>query len=191
VAGTGLAAKPQTLVLRLSYTNGHNSEMLSSGISLDLNKPYYIGAAIRATGAGDDAVTFFIKDVSNDCEPLQVVRSRRTSRESVATTARLTLGALAGAAADDSWDGLLDDVRFSRGLLGRDQLFIQNEAMPAGCMGWWRFEPSPGTFRDLSPWKNDLSRPGSTALASLDSPTQALADFCHVLLNSNEFLYTD
>jgi hypothetical protein len=194
VVGKGSMQKPQTLVLQLSAgggdENSHPVEVISSGLTLDLNKPYYVAAAVKFGVTSDEAVTFVVKDAANDCEPPQVVRARLTTPAAGDGNAPLTLGGVAPGAAS-LWDGLLDDVRLSTVALPIEQLLVTTDAVPPACVGWWRFEPSPGTFRDLSPAGNDITPPAPPPNDTLDARTQSLADFCHVLLNSNEFLYTD
>ena len=57
-------------------------------------------------------------------------------------------------------------------------------------MGYWRFEPTPGVFKDSSAFANDIE-PRVIAPPKTDAKLETLTDFCHVLLNSNEFLYVD
>ena len=191
VTGAGLAVRPQTLVLRVGEPNAGLAELISSGATLELNKPYYLAVVVKAEEAGDEAITFALKDLSNDCEPMQIIHSRRTSLAPVRGGPQLTLGALGGETARSAWDGLLDDVRLSGSVLRREQWLPQTEAMPASCIGWWRFETTPGAYRDYSPLHNDLQPPRAEEMEVLAPRVQALADLCHVLLNANEFLYTD
>ena len=60
----------------------------------------------------------------------------------------------------------------------------------ASTRGYWRFESTPGVFKDSSPSSRDV-QPRTITPPSIDAKQQALVDFCHVLLNSNEFLYVD
>ena len=89
------------------------------------------------------------------------------------------------------WDGLIDEVRLWRaglpdGLLlavvGRARAKRRSGTGSSRTLPAWR--PTPGRRATL--------RSGSLpASASADPETTALTDFCHVLLNSNEFLYVD
>ena len=57
-------------------------------------------------------------------------------------------------------------------------------------MGYWQFEARPDAFRDSS--GNGLHIKPAMRLKSAVAPRRsALEDLCHVLLNSNEFLYVD
>ena len=56
--------------------------------------------------------------------------------------------------------------------------------------GYWRFETASGLYKDSSPRGNDIQ--AKIVQAKPANPRQAaFVDFCHVLLNSNEFLYVD
>jgi hypothetical protein len=46
-------------------------------------------------------------------------------------------------------------------------------------------------FRDSSPHKNDIHPQVAGRQIITDRKTEALVDFCHVLLNANEFLYVE
>ncbi len=192
VVGKGAMQKPQTLVLQVSQGGGDENsrpaEVVSSGLTLDLNKPYYVAVAVKFGVTNDDAVTFVVKDAANDCEPPQVVHARLNAASAGDGKAPLLLG---GLASGFLWDGLLDDIRLSAAALPVEQLLVTTDALPKACVGWWRFEPTPGTYKDLSLAGNDITAPVPPPNDTLDARTQALADFCQVLLNSNEFLYTD
>ena len=57
--------------------------------------------------------------------------------------------------------------------------------------GYWQFEAKPDVFRDATGNGLDI-RPSATFTKSKVDPRKAaLQDFCHVLLNSNEFLYVE
>jgi hypothetical protein len=74
--------------------------------------------------------------------------------------------------------------------LRQEQLLFTSAALNEHTVGYWKFEPDPGPYEDSSPAGNDITAP--TVEGSRDDPTTAaLVDFCHVLLNSNEFLYID
>ena len=87
------------------------------------------------------------------------------------------------------WDGLIDDVRLSRRALKQDELLLARESSDEGTVGFWRFE-EPDFFKDSSPNGHNIRSDISPAARS-DPATSALIDFCHVLLNSNEFLYVE
>jgi hypothetical protein len=85
------------------------------------------------------------------------------------------------------WDGLIDEVKISRSVLPKDQLLIGDHPT-ATAAGYWKFEVEPGFFKDSAGAQAPLGRPAAAKAAVSES---GLVDFCHVLLNSNEFLHVD
>jgi hypothetical protein len=57
-------------------------------------------------------------------------------------------------------------------------------------VGYWKFEPTPSHYADSSGHSHDISVAANKAQQK-DPRLTALIDFCHILLNSNEFLYLD
>ncbi len=75
-----------------------------------------------------------------------------------------------------------------------ERFLLTAEAVTDRTCGFWRFEQAPGFFQDSSPNGLHIAAVRPAAKKS-ETPTDprsaALADFCHVLLNANEFLYVD
>jgi hypothetical protein len=88
-----------------------------------------------------------------------------------------------------AWDGLIDDVRLSGKALKADELLLARDCASESTVGYWRFE-EPEPLKDSSPNGHNI-RPEVSPSAQSDPEMAALLDFCHVLLNSNEFLYLD
>jgi hypothetical protein len=85
---------------------------------------------------------------------------------------------------------LIDEVRLSSIALEPEALLLAKEAVTDSTVGYWRLDPDPGLYADSSGHELDISRPNqSTAVTRADRV--ALVDLCHLLLNSNEFLYVD
>jgi hypothetical protein len=193
VSGKRSRRKPQTLVLQLVGTKldgTSGEEAVFSDQHVQLHKPYYAAAAVRlAAGGKPGGVTFYLKDLSNDDEPLLAAAVPHKVTGGFANRLPLTLGGVSGKK-EAFFDGLLDDVRLSRGALGVGQLLYASERLTRDTVGYWRFEARPDAFRDSS--GNGLHiRPAAAARAGVPPRRAALADFCQVLLNSNEFLYVD
>jgi len=195
VAGPRTMQPAQSLVLRVhagpdNEDQAGGGETIASGIVLELNKPYFVAASVKVHSTAPDAVTFVIKDAANDCEPPQVIQARRAAASFRPPAGDFVLGGVPGLTGG-TWNGLIDEVRLTAAALPVESLLLHGEALPERCAGWWCFESTPGTFADLSPCRNHLTPPAPPPDETLDARTQALADFCHVLLNTNEFLYTD
>ena len=80
-------------------------------------------------------------------------------------------------------------MRLSRQALKPDELLVAREGSNESTVGYWRFD-EPDFFKDSSPNGHNI-RPEISPAANTDPRTAALIDFCHALLNSNEFLYVD
>src|SRR5262249_31814123 len=144
--------KPQTLVLqlvgkKLGSTSGE--EAIFSDQHIQLNKPYYVAAAVKLAGDKPGSVTFHVKDLSNDDEPLLVATVSHKVAGGYANKLPLTLGGRSGKK-DGYFDGLLDDVRLSRTALGVEQLLFTSERSSGHTVGYWQFEAKPDRLRDTS-----------------------------------------
>ena len=86
---------------------------------------------------------------------------------------------------------MIDDVRLSRAALPAEALLINSaQATSNATIGYWRFETSSGLYKDSSTKGHDIEAKIVQAKPA-DPAAAAFIDFCHVLLNSNEFLYLD
>ena len=192
VTGMHSRDKPQTLVLLLHGKGKSDGieEAVFSGLHLEVGKPCYVAVSVHFADTGPDGATFYVKDLSNDDLPMQISTVPHTTTPGTRSTADFLIGAR-GAAKTNVWDGLVDDVRLSRVALPAEQL-LQNSGQTTNdsTVGFWRFETDDSMYKDSSASANDI-QPAATNGKALDPRTSALVDFCHVLLNSNEFLYLD
>ena len=162
-----------------------------SGLRIEMNKPYYVAAAVRyADKNGPGEVTFSLKDLANDDEPL--LHDRVTTRLTGVRTATQTiqLGGK-GTDAESSFHGVLDDLRFSAGPLNDQALLYANEDRRPDTLGFWRFENKSGTLSDSSGKGRDLAVGAVKAAPDAKGGATPLAALCHALLNSSEFLYVE
>ena len=175
---------------RLDGTTGE--EALFSDQSIQLNKPYYVAVSVKLAANGQPGTaTFYAKDLSNDDEPLLTARVPHTVTGGLQNRLPLTLGGRGGEkSADALFDGLLDDVRLSDAALEAERLLYTVEGVNRATIGYWQFEAKPDVFRNSTGGGLDI-RPAARAGGKVDPRRAALADFCHVLLNSNAFLYVD
>ena len=198
VTGKKSAYKPQTLVLQLWGKDAGDkfiSEPIFSGLHLQLNRPYYVAIAVNLKDASDKGVTFYLKDLANDEEPLGIYSTTHKVVKMPAISPRpFTIGGTLGKS-ERSWDGMIDDVRLSDIVLPQKKLLFLSDAMTKNTVGFWQFETTPGMLQDSSPNRLTLQRFGSVnmpaAVAVIDARRAAWIDLCQVLLNANEFLYVD
>src|SRR5262249_18594754 len=108
--------KPQTLVLQLSgdpEKNGTDYEAVFSGLHIALNKPYFVAVTFHLSDPDKQGITFYAKDLSNDEEPLQSVRSGHKMKTLSRPEATFVIGGRDLDKVQHNWDGLIDDVRLS------------------------------------------------------------------------------
>ncbi|WP_437230854.1 PSD1 and planctomycete cytochrome C domain-containing protein [Planctomicrobium sp. SH661] len=191
ITGKASRRKPQTLVLQLFGKEGDGKVkevVLFSDHDLELNKPYFAAASIHlATRESPGTVTFFLKDLSNDDEPLTSVTVPLTLTSLAQNDVPLTFGSQSLR----TWrfDGLIDDIRLSNEALEKDELLIASEGTTPSTIGYWRFEPNPGLLQNSLP--EGIALQTGSPHDQATPADAAFVDLCHVLLNSSEFLYVD
>jgi hypothetical protein len=191
VTGKGSRRKPQTLVMQVFGRSADGSvkeAAIFSDQHIELNTPYFVAVSFRAGASATEkgSVTFHVKNLANDDELLSTVLVPHDVVESLQNEAPLSIGHRGGSK-DTSFDGLIDDVRFSSAVLAPEQLLIAGENSGPSTVAFWRFEPAPGLLEDSATnLKLSLQRTDQQVV----SPEQAaLGDLCHIVLNSSEFLY--
>ena len=191
ITGKQSRYKPQTLVLQL---NGEGSpekeaEPIFSGLTIEIGKPYFVAVSVKLADLAA-GVTFYAKDLSNDDLPVQVATVAHTTHANIHGASDLILGGRSAGKAS-RWDGIIDDVRLSKLALPAEALLLNSgQSIADTTCGYWRFEAASGVYKDSSPRGNDIEAKIVQAKPS-DPKAAAFVDFCHVLLNSNEFLYGD
>ena len=195
VTGKGSRRKPQTLALQLVGTKLDGSvgeEALFADHHVAVNKPYYLAAAVKlARGKSPGQVTFWLKDLTNDDEPLLVATVPHAITGGLVNALPLTIGGRTGPKFGTGFDGLLDDVRLTDAALSADQLLSTRDGVTAQTAGYWRFEAKPGVFKDASALGRDIRPATVKTVVAQDTRQAAWADLCHVLLNASEFLYVE
>ncbi len=164
-------------------------EEISSDLILHMDKPYYVGVIVAAGGGQGDGVTvtFHLKDLSNDEEPLQTVSVRGSAgMPFVAGTAKEPVLTLGGRKAGQAlWDGLVDEVRLTAAVVPQDRLQWVHEGPLPESIGLWGFEAKPSRFFDGSGRGHDLVPLRRSTPGGADARLLALADLCHARLNSH------
>jgi hypothetical protein len=188
--------KPQMLVLQMWGEDADGQpayEPIFSSLNIELNKPYFVAVSVRQADTGPRGVTFYAKDLSNDDETLQSSESSHDVVRIPSGRGLFAVGGRGDRGFAGLWDGLIDDVRLSGAALTSAQLLLNAEQPTATTVGYWEFEPRSGVFQDASKHGLHLAAGGAKiAKPSADDPIrQAWIDFCHVLLNANEFIYVD
>ncbi|QDT66311.1 DUF1549 domain-containing protein [Calycomorphotria hydatis] len=190
VTGKGSRRKPQTLVFHAygDLKNGKFGEAaIFSDQHIEINTPYYAAASVHITGERAGTIDFYLKDLSNDDEQLGVVAKKHQLIGGLGNKYPVAIGRMASKR-QSYFDGLIDDVRLSSDALEVQDLLFTDEAISGNTLGYWRFDPVPGMFRDSSPHQHDITHKNDTT-SDASARSRAFDDLCHVLLNSNEFLY--
>jgi hypothetical protein len=182
--------KPRNLILQLVGDLSKGAapyEVLASGLHLELNKPYYVACSVRIADTSQAGVTFYLHDLTDD-KPTASVGVVHQVTGHYRAPLDLVIGGR-DKAGSSGWDGLIDDVRLTAAALEPSELLINGYKPHPKTVGYWRFENDPGFYADASPAGNHLLP--SSGKQAANARDTALIDFCHVLLNSNEFLYVD
>lgn len=185
---------PQNLVLQLACDPkqaGGGYEVIRSDFRVELHKTYYVAVSAKLKDTSEAGATFYMKDISDMDAPLKSVSVAHQLTGKYASKSALVIGGRDSGTTSQGWDGLIDEVRISKKALGKDDL-LYTDGHPAKEMicGHWVFEDLPGLFKDSAGVQSDLIKL-SAKNASASGGDTALVDFCHVLLNSNGFLYLD
>lgn len=183
--------RPRNVILQLigkTKSGPTKYEVIASDIHVELNQPYYIAASVKIADTGKTGVTFYVKALDGDAK-LHTSQAEHEVIGNYRPNIPFTIGGR-HTQTRHAWDGLIDEVRLSSRALQGNELLINMKGNAAGdaTVGLWRFEEK-GFYADTSIHKNNLAAATDSPVA--DADTTALIDFCHVLLNSNEFLYVD
>ena len=155
-------------------------EVVVSDLRVPVGKPVYLAAAVTARpiseGSEFGEVTFYVKDLSDSKAQLEsvtvkhsVVGKLNASPFPLVIGGRKQVGHL--------WDGQVSRLTLSKSPLSKEQLFLYPPELPPHRIADWKFS------RGLPSKANWYGRKSANPLQD------SAADFCHLLFNSNEFLY--
>jgi hypothetical protein len=191
VAGKKSASGDRNLVLELVGDPAEDGqggyELIASGLRLELDTPYFAGVSVRIGDPSETGVTFYLKELTAGAA-LQTAHVPHR----VTANHQSNLPLFIGARDPEKrvvWDGLIDDVRLSNKALKQEELLVTREGPLESTVGYWCFE-EPNFFKDSSANGHNIQS-DIAPTAKMDAKATALIDFCHALLNSNEFLYVD
>jgi hypothetical protein len=191
VSGKNSDGAPQTLVLELigdaAEDGSGGYDAVYSGLRIEPNIPYYVAVSVRIGDTSETGVSFYLKTLDGT-GPLQ---SKHVPHR-VTANHQSNLPLIIGGRDPDKgqiWDGFIDDVRLTRRALKPDELLIARDTVEDSTVGYWRFEELD-FFKDSSTHGHNI-KPDISPAAKSDPNTAAFIDFCHVLLNSSEFLYCE
>jgi hypothetical protein len=189
VTSTKSSHKPRNLILQLTgvpQRGDHGYEVIASNLRPELNKPYFAAVSVKFNETGAGKATFFLRDLSTADGKMQTVTKPFAKNKHYASRQAPVIGGRAGIAGH-SWDGLIDNVRLSSAALRENQTLLHDEVARKDTLAFWKFTKTV-FYSDSSPHGNTLEAKGTAPI----SPALALlTEYCHVLLNANEFVYVD
>ncbi len=185
--------EPRNLVLQIigetGATNQIAYEVVASYLHLELDRPYAVAVSVKLAKGTDGQAQFFVRDLSIPNAEWKTA-TVALHVKNIATTPFAVVVGDRDSAARARWDGLIDDVRLSKTALSLEQL--GGKASAENMVAQWSFNTSDAPGKDESSGSRHLGVSNSPAAISTSGvPAASLADLCHVLLNSNEFLYVD
>jgi hypothetical protein len=181
LTGRKSAHKPFNLIMQLVGEDENMNttyEVAPSGLLLKEKTTYHVAAKVSCS---DGTVVFTVKDLSTPDGEVRTATVKHSIVGKLGTgQAAPVIGGIVRRSAHQ-FDGQIEAVRIASSLHAEDGL----QSDPArwatpGVLVWNAKQPRPADFE----WT------GGVAVAeSSDPKTRAMADLCHVLLNSNEFVY--
>lgn len=202
VTSTKSRFDPQNFIVQIvgdDFQKNRIYEVVASGLRVPLNTPVYLAVSISAKPSKEDPnkgyVTFYLKDLSDPDAPLQSEKVQHQVVGGLLVNDKVATFVGSRDQKGHLWDGQLARLTISKGSLDKLQLLPYPQRSDAESLFPaptrlvdWKFagtdgeKPAPNTA-----WRREvITAPSSDASPQL---LGAVTDFCHALLNSNEFLY--
>ncbi len=122
------------LLLALSangQTGTGNTEVITSNLTIEAEKDYYIAAAVNVADTSAEGITFYLQNLTDDGPLLSENRSHNLD-ELHNSTALFAIGAQGRTPSGNFFPGIIDEVRLSNVMLSPDQLLAVPE--PSDCL---------------------------------------------------------
>ena len=176
--------QPRNLILQLIGPNPGGDieyEVVASGLRVPLGRPVYVAVSVTTLPGGKGRAVFSLRDLSDANAPLQHAEISHNISDNVHNpAARTIVGGRDQTSNGYLWDGQVGRITLSEGTSKSSDPFSAPKALlDARFSGDNGIEPIAGSH-----W---LRKP--TATIRRDPTLDAMTDFCHALLTSNEFLY--
>jgi hypothetical protein len=181
LTGRKSAHKPLNLIMQLVGEDENMNttyEVAPSGLILKLNTTYHVAAKVSCS---EGTVMFTVKDLTTPNAAVQTATAKHHVVGKLGTgQATPVIGGIFRRSTHQ-FDGQIEAVRISSSLHAEEGLQSDPARWTAtGVLVWNAKRPATPDFE----WT------GGVAVAeSSDPKARAMADLCHVLLNSNEFVY--
>lgn len=184
---------PRNFIMQLvgdDFQSNRIYEVVASNLRFPIGKPVYFAASVSAAPSKDDptkgSVTFYLKDLS---DPKALMQTQTVAHSIVGgLAAKPGVKTIIGGRDEKGhlWDGQLARLAVSEGVVNSKQMFFKSD--PAKRVADWDF--SNATEKQPAA-ETAWMKPADVGPTLLESTPLfgAVIDFCHALLNSNEFLY--
>ena len=174
---------PRNLIFQFVGLDGSGTrkyEVVPSGILMDLNTPYAVSASVNLSDASDAGVYFHVKNLKTN--EVRTANVKHTVVQAEAVKQPFVIGGRA-TAKRQRFNGWIDNLRLSRVALSPEQIKLGDRDASQTVAHW--------TFDTEQPRVDSIHQRQLNPLGNIVGVSPALTDLCHVLLNSNEFLYID
>ncbi len=177
-------------------------EVVASDLRPQLNRFYRVVASVKLADTTKSGITFYMQDLSRP-SAIETAWVAHSVTANVFSDSPFVVGGR-HASAGHGWQGLIGRVRLFNKVMTFEELskrqprpFVAGNQSP--LVGAWEFN-GKDWLKDTSGRGHDLTSQGATRWsatgdpqgdASLPVSREAIVDFCHVLLNANEFMYVD
>ena len=192
ITGKATRYESNNLIMQLVGDDFQRSvmhEVVVSGIKIPVGVPCYVAAVVSNHPANDQmtggTVTFYAKNLADPNAQLEVVVvPHQLVGGYVDHDRALFVGGVDGDARG-LWDGAMARVLLCTSALTPPQLLVSGSNEAPKCLFDLQGSTLGSTSEPLFSWEKNSS--GKSHVKNVQM--EAFADFCHALINSNEFLY--
>lgn len=186
------AYQPRNFILQIVGDAGY--EVVASGLRPELDKPYLVAVTVEQAENEKGTARFFMQPLDKDNGKLETAEVIFKSAAGISGKGPVVLGGR-HKQSRHRWDGMLDQFAlFSKTLNSEtiESLFADQLSAAAvkqlALVAAWDFDNKKNPVADASSHGHDLNVKAALPISPLE---KAMTELCHVLLNSNEFVYID
>lgn len=188
------AYQPRNLILQVVSDQGY--EVVASNLRPELNITYRVAVTVQNTD-GKGKASFLLQPINSDYADLQTAEVEFKSAQGITGNFPVMLGGRTKQRLH-KWDGNLDQMSlFAKSLTIPEITALFQQRLTTSALeslapaALWTFDDAERPFADTTEASHHL-QPAEDRSLNPNSPLQtAVAELCHVLLNSNEFVYID
>jgi hypothetical protein len=184
---------PGNLIMQLCGDDFQGSviyEVVASGLRVPVKTPFYVAATVSHKLGPDQkfggTVTFHARNLADVNATMGTATVQHPVVGGYINTERALMLGGQDKQPRHLWDGAISRVVVTNGILAPEQLLISSVQNAPRCL----FDAQAETLANTSEPKFVWEKTVAPTTGSKVSPRfEAFADFCHALINSNEFLY--